>query len=347
MNNLFAGMLVFEINTAVQPVHVDFVEEIACRSFNLNCKKFLVNDLLPEYMTDHLKNEIHKASTVNMSFIINPPLTSNYEHQDRYLIDSRWPNEVSHFYKQSKTMREIIKNNLNTLFVAAAGNGVRIGPVNLPGSGLTRTTPIYPVFIKSPHLITVAAIASTPSDFLNQNTPDFKVSKSSNFGLDTVDVAAPASQLYPYRKKFFTSFATPYVSKIAERLSKIDPSLTAQQRAQIIKRSCFVPDVSGAIWATRDLNEKLQKSIVYKAQFYDRYHERINIVKEYFNEIIFVKCGGVVIEDIAYQCAYNFKSSEKTIKNLDEACYNAHRNSEVNIDNNISDLKELWKLRQL
>lgn len=121
----------------------------------------------------------------------------------------------------SQALAEAISraNNQNILFIAAAGNGGSdgIGDNN-------DLTPSYPSNYDFPNVIAVAAITSTGS-----------LSSFSNYGANSVDLAAPGSGIYSttayntFESYSGTSMATPHVTGAAALYKARNPSATAQQ----------------------------------------------------------------------------------------------------------------------
>ncbi|MGL6194543.1 MAG: S8 family serine peptidase, partial [Thermoguttaceae bacterium] len=106
--------------------------------------------------------------------------------------------------------------------VAAAGNDAR----NID------TSPIYPASINATNVITVAATDSGGN-----------LASYSNYGVKTVDVAAPGSNIYStmpgggYGTKSGTSMATPLVSGMVALIAATNPKLTPEQIKSVIASS--------------------------------------------------------------------------------------------------------------
>lgn len=105
----------------------------------------------------------------------------------------------------------------NMLFVVSAGNGSGRG-VNLDKA------PLFPASFDLKNLITVAN--------LNYNG---HLNKTSNYGKNTVDIAAPGTSIYStnadgtFQYSTGTSMAVPMVSATAALLFAMDPSSSAEE----------------------------------------------------------------------------------------------------------------------
>lgn len=118
--------------------------------------------------------------------------------------------------------RVFVESAPNTLFVFAAGND---------GSN-NDEFPASPTNIEAPNVISVAA-----------TKPDGAIASFSNYGLSTVDVAAPgvgirsASPGNKYIQVSGTSQAAPFVANVAARLKDANPALTPVDMKAIIMKT--------------------------------------------------------------------------------------------------------------
>jgi subtilisin family serine protease len=106
------------------------------------------------------------------------------------------------------------------LFVVAAGNESQ----NIDQS------PVYPASFNQENILVVASVNSHQT-----------LSKFSNYGINSVDIATPGEFVYSteperqYSYRSGTSMATPYVSRVISKLLAIKPSLTPKQIKYILK----------------------------------------------------------------------------------------------------------------
>ncbi|MFN8369646.1 MAG: S8 family serine peptidase [Bacteriovoracaceae bacterium] len=160
---------------------------------------------------------IHKADVANGSFGTgvtqgNAIVTAMFK-----LLYKREPTEVEaaslvkYFLQESlRSANKLVSSAPNTLFVFAAGN---------EGNDNDKF-PTSPASLDAPNVITVAAT-------LNNNI----LASFSNYGVTTVDVAAPGVGIYStipgdsYLKVSGTSQAAPYVARIAGQIKSANPKL--------------------------------------------------------------------------------------------------------------------------
>ncbi|HEY8805567.1 MAG TPA: S8 family serine peptidase [Clostridium sp.] len=126
----------------------------------------------------------------------------------------------------SQTEYDAFKNS-NALFVCAAGNG------DANGNGLNNDNAIknYPSSFDLPNIISVASMET-----------DGTLSTFSNYGLVSVDIAAPGRDIYStvpggYGYKSGTSMATPYVTGVAALALSTNMNLTPIEIKNSIMKS--------------------------------------------------------------------------------------------------------------
>jgi subtilisin family serine protease len=146
------------------------------------------------------------------------------------VISASWGSRM-----RSKALEDAIRaaGDAGILFVAAAGND---------GSNNDRF-PHYPSNYDLPNVISVAALDRTDH-----------LAGFSNFGIKTVDIAAPGKDILStwlndgYREASGTSMATPYVSGVAALIVASEPRITVDQlRDRLLKTSDRLDPLSGRV----------------------------------------------------------------------------------------------------
>lgn len=147
----------------------------------------------------------------------------------------------------SQALRDSIEraNARNILFIAAAGNGGSDGIGDNNDS-----TPHYPSSYDNTNIIAVASITNTGT-----------MSGFSNFGVKSVDIAAPGSAIQStlpentYGSYSGTSMATPHVTGAAALYKAINPSATAADiKTAIMGSATATPSLNGKVLSNGRLN---------------------------------------------------------------------------------------------
>lgn len=143
-------------------------------------------------------------------------------------------------YKKSKKLKETIKKS-KMLFTFTAGNF---------GTNLDEEE-LYPCSYNYDNTITVASLR-----------PDGEISKSSNYGIKTVDIVAPGTDILIVTKNSRvayasgTSLAAPYVAKVGALVySKASNELSAE----FIKKEIFKYSVKSKCMLKKVKDERLLK----------------------------------------------------------------------------------------
>jgi subtilisin family serine protease len=159
-------------------------------------------------------------------------------------------------------------NNSNALFLAAAGNG------DVYGNGVNNDIlPMYPSSYNTPNVLSVASIDKNGS-----------LSRFSNYGSSSVDIAAPGSDIYStipgsgYGMKSGTSMATPHVTGVAALVLSRNLWLSVQELRSSLMASTHrlsslngkvatgaIVDASGAIVAADPSKAVIVTDIVFSS----------------------------------------------------------------------------------
>ncbi len=141
-----------------------------------------------------------------------------------------------------------IGKKYNTLVIASAGND-SMGPYNWHDND---TSPKYPASFNSENLLVVASTTSAGA-----------LSSFSNIGKNTVDVAAPGSNIYStinggkYGMASGTSMASPNTTGVAAMVLSYNPTLSAVELKNVLMKSVTkVPNFNGMLVSGGRINMK-------------------------------------------------------------------------------------------
>ena len=109
-------------------------------------------------------------------------------------------------------------------------------------------------------------------------------------------------------------------------------------------KSSDVKNIEAAIIASEDLLKNGSDSKTYKAMYHRKRKVRDQLQKE-LGDILLVKSGGVINEDLAMNCAFK-AFNKRFFKTIEDACYSTHLDIAKKDDKYLKSLKKLWSLRQ-
>jgi thermitase len=155
------------------------------------------------------------------------------------------------FNEGGMVVRDVINEigkKYNTLVIASAGND-SMGPYNWHDND---TRPKYPASFNSENLLVVASTTSAGA-----------LSSFSNIGKNTVDVAAPGSNIYStinggkYGMASGTSMASPNTTGVAAMVLSYNPTLSAVELKDVLMKSVTkVPNFNGMLVSGGRINMK-------------------------------------------------------------------------------------------
>ena len=347
--SLFSSVLVLEyFDPNDEGLHGELVTDVACPVSHHDCQIIyfgsdnFTNPLPILSQREGLPSPYDKV--VNMSFGFQKPHASLIPpHAPGYpKALEEYKSAISRHQTNKSVLESLFTFHPNTLFVAAAGNGKSLDfGLETEGIGVDPSDEIFPAAWEHSNLIKVAAANISEIDPIHPE--DYSLESYSNFGLTTTDIAAPV----PFHKSGTryngTSFSAPYISRLVDDILEEVPELMPSQLKGILTRSCHVKGLSKAMSLTLDMDRD-PKSKLHLAQYSRSLKKRQELQKE-FTDVILVRCGGVVLKEVALSCAKILH--EASTLTLDQACLRAHRNVRRLDESRLQSLKEFWNMRKL
>lgn len=335
-----AQLLVLEVQGENLDTHATDVTEIACRYFPAEC--------ILQFGTSFAKEEyalllpfIEKAQVVNLSLGFQKPKPSASPHEQGPEED--YQSLMSLYNEQIEVFDDMFLSHPQTLFVIAAGNGINMAGFSTGGVPLSKKYPLQPAYSDYNNTIKVASINKTR--FVGEvDAETSEIMDYSNYSLTAVDVAAPVELDGNGQLLRGTSFAAPYVSRLAHKILNQYPQIEPQQMIELLIKSSYVVNIERAIEISQDYRDHGDESLWGRLEKKAKgLKEREALLRE-IGPILLVKSGGVVVESAALACARYFAEE---LQAIESACLRAQQEVLAASDQRHAQLQHLWRLRQL
>ncbi len=317
--------------------HGQLVQEVACDQRTVaKCPVVYSKSLYDSGFQMNLHEFMPSVSVVNFSFGFSLPTVRD----NTFTTEGSNKNKPLNKYRLRKEfLSGLIDSNPDKLFVVAAGNGVFISNMLTPhGAPIGSKFKLYPAQWNRPNTLKVTAVDFTPQGSYYKRAP------YANYGIDHVDVAAPVVFSDPNKSHVVgTSFASPWVAKIADELFEVYPRLRVEQVKEILLKSCDVKNIKSAVVASQERHHLGEESKLYKAM-YGRKRKNRELYQKEIGDIVLVKSGGVVVPSLVKACAQNYGSYQ--FESIEKACLEAHKQS-GKTKKYLELLKQLWALRKI
>ncbi|MGH1467335.1 MAG: S8 family serine peptidase [Bdellovibrionales bacterium] len=324
--------------------HGESVEHIACKSSVVDCGVFYTEFFLEDFQKE-IESVLTETTVVNMSFgFQNPDFVIGGGPSRRGGGSAPFDDEETvrkKFNKQKDNLEEMFLNNQDVLFTIASGNGFFIGPIPTKGAPLGKRFAVYPAYSEGDNLLKVSAVDGLGVDF--ENLAQQSIEPYANYSLWNVDVAAVVEENHEGERLNGTSFAAPYVARLAGEMRNNYPKLRPVDVKEIIMKSSYVKNIERAIWASQDYKAKGEESVVFKVHN-DRNVKRRNEFKEEIGDILLVKSGGVVVPEAAHLCAKIYQEAVGLLS-IEDACLESQKHTLYANKYRTELLKKLWRLR--
>jgi hypothetical protein len=345
ITNIYASILVLEYKAEGQGTwHGEEVAAVACEVPSTSCQTKYTDSFSYKNISDDIIKAIDNSSIINMSFSVFKPPYPDYapmREDNSYEEDlKKYHKALISFEEDKESLENMLLSNPYKLFSIASGNGVFVRFMSTPGVAMIQKYAIYPSFFNFPNTIKVSALNEAFIDI--NNLKNHKIADYSNYGLEKVDIAAPVPMNTKGEKQRGTSFAAPFISKMANVVKTKIPHFDAIKIKELLMKSVYVPNLKKALWASTDLLINKEKSITHLAQYHPQRIERLKF-QEQLGNVMLVKSGGFIVPQVMKECIQIILDTNRTIE---ESCLLAHKNILKSSPNNLELLKSLWKIRK-
>ena len=336
----WASLLILEVETLNDTLeHAQDVSHIACRDLDpdqcvlLQGEKFL----FAEYQ--NFQEFLPQAKVANMSLGFQHPV-SNSNHHDGGDDGPTYSDQLDEYLERSKVFKEMITSYPNTLFVAASGNGYNLKVLWTDGVPLSSRFPMSPAFYQMNNLVSVSSLNTDRISY--SEIDNYKIADYANYSLLNVELAAPVEKNSKGEEIRGTSFAAPYVSRLAHRLMLRNPNLSPLEVKELLMKSSFIIQIDRALEVTQDWLDKGSESMIARLESADNLVDRENALQE-IGPIMLVKSGGPLVEEVAEICEI---LNRETGLSIEKSCLLAQQKVFGFNLSHIKKIQRLWQMRQ-
>lgn len=319
--------------------HSEDVLHIACKGAQSDCSVFYV-DLIDRKVQPRLEEKMDAFSVINLSLGFQRPVPKSNPHLPPKPEERTYEESLELFKEQKAVLEEIFQKFPQSLFTIAAGNGFEIKGLYTKGVPLSSRYQVYPAYMSGSNLIKVTSINTNSLSL--KFYEDYIVDDYANYSLWTVDLAAAVEKNSQGEVIRGTSFAAPYVARVASQIRDKRPNLSPQEVKEILMKSAYVKNLSRAIEVTQDYLEKGEESMAYQVHLEKSRKKRLEMLEKM--NVLFVKSGGFLVPDVAQTCADLY---QPLLVSIEEACLEAHQRVLGASQKRQAQLRILWKLREL
>jgi hypothetical protein len=337
-----ATIHILESESVHQPEHAELVQWVACPEETAFCEIFISDFEATSLLS--FANELNSGDVVNMSFgyqrIDDSAITRNH-YQALQAQGMSVEDYKNKFDERERLMRQMMTENPEVLFVAAAGNGAPLtSMLGSVGQPLGPQFKIYPAFFEYDNLIKVTSINASNLD-IKSEIP-FEIPDYANYSSDFVDVAAPVEI-----DVNGTSFAAPYVARLAKEIqSLVSAPLSRADLKSVFLKSCFIPDIDHTLNTFQTYQQDHRGSVLGQIQnMFLPFRDRKALIDDLHERpLILVKCGGVISSEVAKSCARTFAEGSKSIR---QSCLEAQIDAFALSEGHQEKLTEFWDVQGL
>ncbi len=346
ITSIQAKVLVLEFKAEDQGTwHGEEVSAVACATPRKSCLTKYTSSFSFKFLSNDILEAIEKSDIINMSFsVFEPPYPDYTPMREDYSFEDDLKNyhaALESFEEDKDSLEQMLQSNPDKLFSIASGNGVYVRFMSTPGVAMIKKYAIYPSFFNFPNTIKVSALNEQEVDI--KNLQNHQIADYSNFGLERVDIAAPVPRNTKGEIQRGTSFAAPFISKMAQIVKEKLPSFEAASIKELLMKSVYVPSLKKALLATEDLLINKENSITHLAQYHPQRLKRLEYMAE-LGDVMLVKSGGFIVPELVKKCIQVLKETNKTIE---ESCLEAHKTVLRATNEDLKLLKSLWRARSL